>query len=58
MQNILRAPAALLEKINKSGVYSGAYENFGAACRAQLIPYRMGSFAFTDLPLERRMVYI
>lgn len=52
MQNILGAPAALLEK-KHSGVYSGAYENFGAACSAQLIPYQMGSFAVTDLPLEK-----
>lgn len=36
-----------------SGVYSGPYENFGAACGAQLILYQMGSFALTGLPLEK-----
>lgn len=46
MQNILGAPAALLEK--KTAVYSGADESFGAACMAQLIPYLMGSFAVTN----------
>lgn len=46
MQNILGAPAVLLEK--KTGVYSGADESFGAACTAQLVPYLMGSFAVTN----------
>lgn len=32
-----------------SEIYSGAYENFGAACGAQLILYQMGSFALTGL---------
>lgn len=36
-----------------SEIYSGAYENFGAACGAQLILYQMGSFALTGLPLEK-----
>lgn len=40
MQSILGDPAALLEK-KLPGVYSGAYENFGAACGAQLILYQM-----------------
>lgn len=48
MQSILGVPAALLEKKN-----SGAYENFGLACSAQLIPYQVGSSAVTDLPLEK-----
>ena len=42
MQNILGAPAVLLEK------KTGADESFGAACTAQLVPYLMGSFAVTN----------